>query len=427
LEKALAATSDLRSKPKPGAKATQNGVKSSRHRRRSPLPIADGYVLRNVVESSLRGLGWFAGLFLAFAIVSSARRVAADDMPISFVLEMIALQMPRIILFTIPASLLFGTVSTFTEMSGKGEITALMAGGMSLWRMMRGSLIFAALMGVFAFWLQEVVVPGTESAKDDAVKGAAARMGVQEDFQLIDKDSSGGIERIVQAAAFDPSKKLLVKPVIQLYRPDKTVEREISAESARWDEPTQAWVFENGRILNNPKRSSSDSNSPFSLPTNFSELSLKTNVAPNPDRLTKKKRTTEDRLKNNNYEMVSMRDLDAYRQRLGVEARSQKGKAKNETLKRIRTITFGIHDKFATPLICIGMILIGAPLGIRPQRTASAGLAMGLSLLVVVSYYIIWTLATSWGKAGGQGPVIAAYLTFALFALTGIVMVARKS
>lgn len=423
----MAATSDLRSKPKPGAPSTRNGVKASRYRRRSPIPIADGYLLRSVIESSLRGLGWFAGLFLAFAIVTSARRVAQDDLPVSFVLQMIALQAPRIILFTIPASLLFGTVSTFTEMSGKGEITALMAGGMSLWRMMYGSLIFAALMGIFAFWLQEVVVPGTESAKDDAVKGAASRLGVQTDFQYIDKDSNGALKRVVQAASFDPSKKLLVKPAIQLYRADKTVEREITAQSARWDEATKAWVFENGRILSNPKGSVSSTNGTFSQPTFFAELSLQTDVAPTPDSLSGKKRTTEERLVNNNYEMVSIHDLDAYRQRLAVEATHQTGNRKHETLKRIRTVTFGIHDKFATPLICFGMILIGAPLGIRPQRTASAGLALGLSLFVVLGYYIIWTIATSWGKAGGQAPVFMAYLSFLIIAVTGVVMVMRKS
>ena len=90
-------------------------------------------------------------------------------------------------------------------------------------------------------------------------------------------------------------------------------------------------------------------------------------------------------------------------------------------------MTFGIHDKFATPLVCLAMMLIGAPLGIRPQRTASAGLAMGLSLGVLILYYLVWTLAMQWGKAGGEGPLVAAYLSFALTAGVGLVMVARKS
>jgi lipopolysaccharide export LptBFGC system permease protein LptF len=52
---------------------------------------------------------------------------------------------------------------------------------------------------------------------------------------------------------------------------------------------------------------------------------------------------------------------------------------------------------------------------------------MGLSLAVLIAYYIVWVLATSWGKGGFPMPHLVAYLTFAVTALTGIVMVIRKN
>ena len=113
--------------PKPPQTQVPPVSKTARTARARVLPLADGYLLWSVLGATLRGLGWFAGLFLAFAIVSSARRVAESNLPINMALEAVALQMPRIVLFTIPAALLFGAVSTFTEMSSRGEITALMA------------------------------------------------------------------------------------------------------------------------------------------------------------------------------------------------------------------------------------------------------------------------------------------------------------
>ncbi|HEX8465435.1 MAG TPA: LptF/LptG family permease [Abditibacterium sp.] len=415
----MPATSNLRAAPEIVSE------KASRPKRRGPIPIADAYLLRQVVESSLRGLGWFAGLFLAFAVVTSARRVAQDDLPLTFVIEMIALQAPRIILFTIPASLLFGTVSTFTEMSSKGEITALMAGGMSLWKMLRGPLVFAALMGVFALWLQEIVVPGTESRKDDAVKSAAMRLGVQQDFKIV-TPPKGAVKSVVQAESFDPSKKLLTKPVIQIFRPDHSVETEIRAETARWDAARKAWIFQNGWMLTNRDPATLKADETFSVPVQFPELALQTEM-PALSQMGSGARTTQDRLANKNYEMVSWHDLSIYRAQLQAQYAQETGADKKKTGKEIRAMTFGMHDKFATPLVCIAMVLLGAPLGIRPQRTASSGLAMGLSLLVLISYYIVWTMATSWGKAGLAAPQYVAYLSFVITAGTGVVMVTRKS
>lgn len=414
----MAATSDTSAPARPV-------VRTEKPRRHGPVPIADAYLLRQVIEASLRGLGWFAGLFLAFTIVTAARRMAQDDLPLALVIEGIALQVPRTVLFTVPASLLFGTVSTFTEMSSRGEITALMAGGMSLWRMLRGPIAFGALMAVFAFWLQEVVVPGAESRKDTLVKSAAQQIQVQENFKYIDSASDGSVQRIVQAQSFDLQQKLLIHPVIQIFRPDKTVEVEIQAQSARWDATRRAWIFVSGETRQKP--ASRPGNATFDVRVPFSELALKTDVAPMPDQFGSKGLTLQDRLQKSNYEMVSWHDLAAYRDQLQAQAARESGAVAAKTLKRARAATFGIHDKFATPLVCLAMILIGAPLGIRPQRSASAGLAMGLSLAVLILYYLVWTLATSWGKGGGGAPAVVAYLSFALTAGIGVVMVARKS
>jgi lipopolysaccharide export system permease protein len=423
LEKKLPATSDTGRVPT--SKSSAKAARAPRLRRDGLLPIADGYLLRGVVESSFRGLCWFAGLFLAFALVTSARRVAQDGLPISMMIELISLQVWRIILFTIPASLLFGTMTTFSELSSRGEITALMAGGMSLWRMLRGPLAFAAVMGIFAFVLQEKIVPDAESRKDTIVKTAGSRIGIQTGFKIVDARSNGTIKRIIQADSFNPAELSLVKPVVQFFRADNTIEIEVQAQSGRWDPKRKAWIFQNGEIRAKPK--SQGSNPTFDTRTQFTNWALETDASLLPGNLTTDKVTTADRLKKQNYEMVSIADLSHYRMQLLAQSQKEQGSIRQLTEKQIRGITFGIHDKFATPLVCLAMILIGAPMGIRPQRSANAGLAMGMSLMVLIFYYILWTLCTSWGKGGGAAPQFVAYLSFAITAGIGLTLVARKS
>ena len=119
-------------------------------------------------------------------------------------------------------------------------------------------------------------------------------------------------------------------------------------------------------------------------------------------------------LTDGDFEMISMGDLLAYRGALQEQGGAHPVEA---TRRLISGATYGIHDKIATPLICLALILVGAPLGIRPQR-ASAGFAPGLSFLVIGSYYMLWTLASYGGKDGSFNPLAAAYV--ALFATTAV-------
>ena len=386
-------------------------------------PLAHGYIGGSVAAATLRSMGWFAGLFLAFALVQAARSVAVSDLPWVIALQTLVLQLPRIVLFTIPASLLFGTVSTFTEMSARGELTALMGGGMSLNRMLRAPLLLAILLAGAAFWLQEVVVPGVELRRSDLTQQAAlALLRTQKFKPLVDYGKDGAVKRIVQASEFDPDKKTMTAPVIQVFRPDGRLQFEIKARSAAWDGAQKSWVFRDGTTLTTAK---SIEGSPVISP--FSDFAVQTDVAPSPDKLGDAAKGAREQLERKNYEMVSWRQLSAYRAEQIAELPGLSGKQASDARKTIRAATYGLHDKFAMPLVVIAMVLVGAPLGVRPQRTASAGLAMGLSLMVILGYYLLWTFCTQMGKAGGAGPVLLAYLPPLALAATGAYLLWRKS
>ena len=384
-----------------------------------------------------RGLTWFVGLFFAFAVVTAARRMSEDGMTSVLALQFILLQMPRILLFTLPASLLFGAVSTFNEMSSKGEITALGAGGMSLWRMLRAPLTLGAILAVTAFWLQEIVVPGAELQKARIAGAALKRAKAAQVFPITDKRKDGTIARTIQAESFDIEKRVLYKPYIQLHRADGTTEMTIYAEEARWNPKTKEWQFLRGKSFASLSiKQPIPQNETFSVPTTFDSWSFKTNVAPNPDELQSKRRSTQTELEAHNYEMVSREDLRRYRrdnQNLLVnfpkiqnptpELKEKADKAPRE----INAATFGLHDKIATPLIVLAFVLVGAPLGVRPQRTASPGLAMGLSLMILLGYYMIWTLASFWGKSGGVFPAFVAYFPVLLIGGIGAFLVWKKN
>lgn len=410
------------------AKVPGNKSKSKKKRanaRARLLPIADAYLFTNVCGATLRSLGWFAGLFFAFILVNAARKVAQDGMPLALALEGLALQLPRLVLFTLPASLLLGTVSTFTEMSAKGELTALMSGGMSLWRMLRAPLALATAFAVFAFWLQDSIVPEAEIRNSNVL--ARAAQGYKGALSIETRRQDGTIERIVEARVFDAASRTLSFPVIQLRRPNGTNEFQIQAEKAAWDARRGLWTFTNGKTQIYPTDKGS-------ITTPFEQLDIKTDIAPEPETFKKAARSARDHLDKKNFEMVTLGQVRAYRgelqaryDALGSQTTPVSGAERRDLRRDIRSMTFGLHDKLAFPLVIIALVLVGMPLGVRPQRTAAPGVAMGLSLLAIMGYYFVWMLCQQWAKGGGVAPVFVAYLPALLLALIGTVLIVRRS
>lgn len=400
-------------------------------RRRGPFLIADGYLFRQVASATLSGLLRFAGLLLIVAAMTAVRQMATSSLSFRGMIELLALQMPRILLFTLPMSVLFGTVQTFADMSGRGEVIALWAGGMSLKRMMRAPLILGALIALFAFFIQEVLVPGAETRHYKVLATQLrSSLGRQENFSLREP-ARGPLRKVIQARHFDPETNVLTAPSIQIYR-DLKPYLLITAARAEWNSQSSSWILLDGkaiRFANGRERSG------FGKVSEFDRANARSKGydLPNPDQMNAGAKSRTEHLENGDFEMISIADLNSYRAALqgqlqqaqGRNAREEKtGRTKLQKL--ISGATFGIHDKIATPLVCIFLVLVGAPIGIRPQRS-SGGFSLGISLMVIMLYYVTWSALSPLGKNGGLNPFVAAYLAPLLTLVIGMVLVWKKN
>jgi len=401
-----------------------------RKRFRLPMKIADGYLLVSVFDATLRGLIWFAGLLASFAVITAVRKVVADQLPVSVVFKLVAYQMPRVFLFTLPISVLYGTVQTFTDFSSRGELTALGVGGMSLPRMVRAPLVLGALVAILAFWLQEAVVPKAERQNRDVIMTNALNSQTpQQNFQMTDigNNSRGG--RIVMADVFIPKTRKLINPRIVLFNEDQQVGLEIIADEAKWDIAKGKWVFYQGRSRFTPRIKSTQTDISELPPATWMKFNqLDVDVLPDPKFMGDRVRSIQSHLEKKNYEMLSINDLKTYLDKQPkwlAEVSSPQIKSLIEL--RIKSLIFGIHDKIATPLVCIAVILIGAPLGVRPQRSASAGIAMGLSLATLLIYYIVWSWISQIGKGGLGNPYVLAYMPLTIILVISAILMKVKS
>ncbi len=392
----------------------------------SPIKVVDSYLLGEAVANTLRGLTWFGGLLFAFATLTAVRAIARDGLPLVGGLIFLGYSLPRIFLFTLPMSLLFGIVQTFSELSSRGELTALSAGGLSFGRTLYAPLGWALALALFAFWVQESVVPWAEQGKIATLQSQIAKsLKMQDGLTWIDQGKDNSMQRVVQADGFDPKTNTLLAPSVQVWNKQRQVTFQIQAESATWDAKEKMWHFINPRTDNSYL--SEEETGTSKVASASSDIWIATDKVPDPMAFRDNAASRAKIMEKQDYEMVSIRDLVDYRaQRLAALAQIRQKSLRADLESRVRGATYGIHDKIATPLVCLALVLVGAPLGVRPQRS-SGGFAMGLSLAVLLIYYVLWMTAQQVGKPGVSPPIFTAYLPLIVTAIIGGLLVYNKS
>ena len=413
---------------KPAASSSEPAVAASLAREpRKYLPgrLLDAYLFGHVAEATLRGLAMFVMLLLFFAVITATRKMLDNSLSGVGAALLILYQLPRIFLFTLPMSTLYGTLHAFSELSSSREIIGMWGGGMSFKRMMLPALLWACILATIAFVVQESVVPGAEGAKDKILAAQMAQSAlVMKDISKSSKRPDGS-EILLRADEFDARSKTLLNPRIITSSAQGDFLSGARADKASWDEAQQAWVFEDvhTRSFNEEDRAGSSGASVMGGQS-FS-VAIE---GPGPSALLKPALSHEENLRKHNFEFVSLQDLQAWKRLNELEAQKPglSERQRREARVEASSATYGIHDKIATPLICVALVLVGAPMGLRPQRSAG-GFSLGLSLVILLLYYVVWTWANQVGRGGLVNPFLMAYLPLAITSVAGAIMLWKKA
>ncbi len=393
-------------------------ARSARRQAKSGVPILDRYLLGGVGGAILGGLALFLLVLLVAVIITGLQKIVTNGLSPGEFLRFIGLQLPRMIVFALPMATLFGCVQTFSALSKAGELVAMQAAGMSLWRMLRAPLFCAFLATLIVAYMQESLVPRLERGKDAIlvahIKEKVGKIGT---FRYQDPPGDQGpLKIVIQASGFDLKAKTLTKPRISFYDEDQLVTRQLIADLARWS--GNEWVLTNSQLLLYDKK------------TGFSQAGKGpegTVELPPPAFLGRSENALQKRLSRGDFLMVSIPEVAAYRDSLILQKKSaQTPEQRKSATKSVKTATFGIHEKISNPLTCLMFALVGVPLGAATKQRSGGG-AMGLSLLVLVFYYVLWTAITTLGRAGSLNPVVAAYFALVLMSLGGLILVRRAS
>ena len=385
------------------------------------LLIIDRFVGKLVVGATLGAAGWFLGILLIAVVITGIQKLVTNALSGGEMLIFVGLQLPRMIVFALPMAILFGSVQAFAALSRQGEAVALGAAGVSLVRMMRAPLIWAAILTFVSFALSEWLVPPLERSKDSILVSHLSASVGQGGFRYQDPaaDEDLPLKTLVQARSFDFAKLTLNQPRVQIFDDEQRLSLQIVANSAKWT--GKNWVLYDGTSIRFAPAKNGELAAPVS--TKFAQFSAQ---LPAPEFLNRGANSLSTRLARGDFLMVSLPDTIAYRAALAAQLpRAQTETQRARTQKLVKSATFGIHDKIAAPLICFAFALVGLPLGLHSPRTG--GGALGMSFVVLVVYYVIWTWCSTLGRPGAVNPVAMAYAPLLLISAIGAGLVWRRN
>jgi lipopolysaccharide export system permease protein len=357
------------------------------------ISVMDRYIFTQLLMPFLFGVGAFSSIVLAVgSLLELVRQVAESGLPIIVAAKVIALQMPQFVVYSFPMSILLAGMMTYSNFSGNSEIIAFRSCGISIYRLILPAFVLSAIVTGLTFFLNEIVVPAASqeatltlnvALKQDKPTFKQNNIIVPEYKEIEAK--GGGKEqvlvRLFYAEKFD-GKVMSGLTILDRSQRDKGLSQIVNAESASWNTKESKWDFNNGTIyLVSPDAS-------YRNIVTFQHQQLQ--LPKSPFELAAPDKRVDD---------MSVSELTAYADtiRLGGDK------------KKILNVAVTIQRKLAFPFVCIVFSLIGAAMGIRPQRTGKAT-SFGVSVLMIFGYYLIMMICAALGQSEVISPFLAGWL-----------------
>ena len=341
--------------------------------------ILDRYILKQVIEMFLMGVFVFTTIiFASDTFITLIKQIAKFGIPFKVAFIMILLNLPAVIVMTIPMGVLLATVMTLNRLSLSSEITVMRACGIGLNRIAKPIFIFAIVMALSSFYINEKIVPVMTQQSTKLALWALEQKHVpdgKENFVFKESGDNGVLKRLFYVGL---SKKKTLYNVTVL---DNSKEGTIQVLQAREGHTTpQGWEFEKGATYTVANDGQVLNTTLFD--TSVVKFGLDLSKTENKN-LAKEKNFAQ-LLKYLSSSDISQADRQIY--------------------------TIELFDKIALPITTIVFVLLGVPLAITPPRVRyNRGFLF--SILIIFAYYVVRALSLSFGEAGSLTPFLAAWLT----------------
>ena len=338
----------------------------------------DNYILSELIPPFIFGVITFSSILVGagvlFPLISQAAKYgfAFIDTLILFFY-----QVPQAISITFPMAMLLASLFAFNRLSSDRETIAFRSAGIGFYRLVLPVLFFAVVISLFHLLFNEWVVPRANLQSEERIfllKGSEIKP--KENVNLTEYDSKGDPMRIINVAGINGNK---LERITVAEFDNGQLSRIMRAPSGQWNR-NKNWELYNGSM-----HFFSDILGDDLIVVSFEKEVIDILI------------DLEDYM----LREKSVEEMGAYELYNRIQFKKQTGGNVTRDL-------LNFHFKFALPFASVIFSLLGVCVGFRKQRNASS-IGVGVSLLVVVLYYLLYSFAFSLGIAKILPPLLAAW------------------
>ena len=376
------------------------------------IPLIDRWLIAQILPPMLFAISAFTVISLSVGVMFDLiRKIVEFGLPLFLAIKVLFFSLPSFLVLSFPMAVLLSTLLAYGKLSANSELLALRSLGIKTSRIIAPAIAVSILMTGLTFYFNDNLVPASNKLAESTL-----RAGIGSSFSSEEGKDNIMFSRYgsrIESATNKPTKtntflthifyaswfeNNIMQGVTDLDFSRQDIQQILKAKSAVFDKENSSWIFSDGSIVSVDQGGQT---------TNIQFEKYRYPFVEGPLDLA--------RVPKDATEMSLKQALEA--ERIYKETGN---------LKEIRRIQVRIQEKFTLPFACLVFGLIGSSLGSKSNLRSSKSQGFGLSVILILVYYVMSFVFSSFGVKGLLSPIIATWLPV-LISMGGGIYFLRKA
>jgi len=376
------------------------------------IPLVDRWLFGQMIPPMLFAISAFTVISLSVGVMFDLiRRTVEFGLPLLIALKVLFFSLPSFLVLSFPMAVLLSTLLAYGKLSNNSELLALKSLGLGTSRIIAPAIAISIFMTGLTFYFNDNLVPASNKLAESTLRSGMgssfsgekrkknimfSRYGSR--INASTKKSTEKNKYLTHIFYASRYEKNLMQNVTLLDFSRQDFQQILKAKTGRFDKKNSSWIFSEGSIVS---------------------------IDPNGQ-------TTNIKFKEYTYPFVegplelAKVPKDANEMTLKQALKAEMVYKQTGNIKEIRKIQVRIQEKFTLPFACLVFGLIGSSLGSKSNLRSSKSQGFGLSVILILIYYVMSFVFSSFGIKGLLPPVFAAWLPI-FISLGGGIYFLRKS
>ena len=376
------------------------------------IPLMDRWLVAQILPPMLFAISAFTVISLSVGVMFDLiRKIVEFGLPLFLAIKVLFYSLPSFLVLSFPMAVLLSTLLAYGKLSANSELLGLKSLGIKTSRIIAPAIAVSIFMTGLTFYFNDNLVPSSNKLAESTLRAGIGSSFSNEKGKdnimfsrygsRIDSSTNKPTEtntyltHIFYASLFENN---IMKGVTVLDFSRQDIQQILKAKSAMFDKKNSSWIFADGSI--------------FSIDQGGQTTNIKFEKYRYP--------FVEGPLD------IARVPKDATEMSLKQALQAERIYRESGNLKEIRRIQVRIQEKFTLPCACLVFGLIGSSLGSKSNLRSSKSQGFGLSVILILIYYVMSFVFSSFGVKGLLNPIISTWLPV-LISMGGGIYFLRKS